>query len=205
MNWAGVLLAAGASERLGQPKQMIQYKGQPLLLRTLQVLAAMKPETLIVVTGAATDAITNLLDGQACKAVYNPNWRNGMGTSLAAAARHLQLEERRAQGVLVMLCDQWKIDVADIRKLLDTWAPGPEQLVVSTWTGKSGPIQGPPAIFPSDCIGELARLEGDEGARPIVRRHRSRLVRVDMPHAAADLDTPADLVTFQQSITECND
>jgi CTP:molybdopterin cytidylyltransferase MocA len=97
----------------------------------------------------------------------------------------------RVRGALLLLCDQWRIEQADLEKLLKAWQLAPQKAIVSTWDG----ISGPPVIFPRALFQRLLRLQGDAGARPLLRRYTGGLEKVPMANAAFDLDQPGDAGT----------
>jgi len=187
---AVVLLAAGSSSRLGQPKQLLRIEGEALVARTADRLLNLEPAGLIVVTGCESHAVGIQLSGMPLQIVHNPGWHQGMGTSIARGVKELP---NAAQGVLIMLCDQWRIDQDDLGLLASTWCSDISQIVVARWGDPAGGNFGPPVIFPADLFHELAALQGDRGARPLIEKYRDRVEFVSMDHAAFDLDEAGDL------------
>jgi molybdenum cofactor cytidylyltransferase len=181
-----ILLAAGSSSRLGQPKQLVTVEGQPLVLRQARLLSALKPVCTVVVTGALEAEIAQALKGEAVQLTHNSDWQQGMGRSLA---RGVEVMPERVRGVLVLLCDQWRIDQHDLGKLLETWAAHAQSAVVSQWDDTIGP----PVIFPRSMFARLCRLQGEHGARQVLRRESAGVQKVVIEHAAWDLDVPSDL------------
>ena len=187
--------AAGASQRLGQAKQLVQLNGQTLLERAVQHAAATQAVEIIVITGAASESLPaesalNHASPVPVRLVSNPDWVKGIGTSIALGARSIS---DKSKGLLILLCDQWRIETADLQTLIDVWYADPTALVAS----QSEAITGPPAIFPISCFAALARLQGDAGARKVLQTHAGLLHTVKISNAAADLDTPADLIELE--------
>ncbi|WP_206412747.1 NTP transferase domain-containing protein, partial [Lysobacter enzymogenes] len=112
MRFAAVLLAAGASRRLGRPKQLLRRDGETLLRRGARLALASAAARTVVVLGARADALRGELDGLAVEIVLNPDWQDGMAASLAAAARALAGFDG---AVLVLACDQPALELAHLR------------------------------------------------------------------------------------------
>jgi len=181
-----VILAAGASERLGQPKQLVQYKGQSLIQRAIQSAESLSPHEILVITGADSQAVQAEVEGTNARCVYNPDWSNGMGTSIAMGAQSV---DDQSQGLMILLCDQWRILPEDLQSLVEEWCAVPGRIICSATKDRCGP----PVIFPASCLAELSALTGNHGAHSIIDRHRDLVSRVTLENAAFDLDTPLQL------------
>lgn len=185
-----ILLAAGCSSRLGRPKQLVELDGEALVRRQARILLSIEPACVVVVTGCEASGVAQALSGVPVQCVHNAKWQDGMGTSLATGVRAIP---ERVRGALLLLCDQWQVDANDLRLLLDGWATQPQSAALAQWSAAtSGVASGPPAIFPRQMFARLSRLEGRQGARQVLKHFKGGLLRVDLPHAAFDLDTPAD-------------
>ncbi|MEO0421201.1 MAG: nucleotidyltransferase family protein [Pseudomonadota bacterium] len=185
-----VLLAAGASRRLGQPKQLVQWGGKALVARAVDAVLATSPHlapVTVVTTSALRPAIARALAGQPTLLLDNPfAEREGMASSLrlaVAAARSAQ-----ADALMIMLSDQPLIDAGALRRLLNAWIEAPGRAVASAYGEVSG---GVPAVFPPSMFAALAGLRGDVGARAVLRA--TSFTSVAMPEAALDIDRPEDL------------
>lgn len=184
-SFGAILLAAGGSSRLGRPKQLEVIDGQALVVRQAQLLLALNPVCVVVVTGAGGPEVRRALAGLPLEFVHHADWSQGMGRSIA---RGIQAMPERVRGALLLLCDQWRIEPADLEKLLAAWRLAPQQAIVSMWDG----VSGPPVMFPRALFQRLSRLQGDRGARQLLRRYAGGLERVAMANAAFDLDQPGD-------------
>jgi molybdenum cofactor cytidylyltransferase len=181
---AGLLLAAGGSERLGTPKQLVRVGGESLVLRTARLLLTQSP-TVTVVTGAHAAETGAQLKGLRVRLRRNAGWQSGMGGSLACGMNAIG---DGMDGVLIMLCDQWRVSQQDLQTLVEAWKSDPSELVVSRWEDSFGA----PAIFPRSLFPGLGNLTGDRGAKSLIAKQAS--VRfVDCPNAQFDLDTETDL------------
>ena len=178
--------AAGASERLGQAKQLVEYSGRSLLQNAVDAADALTPLEIIVVTGCQATAIKETLQDASVRWVDNPRWSAGMGGSIAAGATAISPE---ATGLMILLCDQWRIQTRDLQELAQAWQSDPTRIVVAEADG----CYMPPVIFPSVCFKHLQTLQGHEGARSLFKAFPEQLTAVPMPHAAFDLDTKSQL------------
>ena len=183
---AGVVLAAGGSRRLGQPKQLLMWQGEPLVRRAVQTSLSLCGAGVTVVTGAFADDVAQALHGCPVSVVNNPDWQAGMATSLQAASRSLTAPT--IEGVLITLCDQPLLSVENLACLLNVWQTAPDRPIASSY----GNVTGVPAIFPRTLFPMLSELSGDAGAR-LVLANSSDVISVPMPNAAFDIDTKADL------------
>jgi len=180
-----ILLAAGGSSRLGRPKQLERIDGRPLVERQARLLLELQPACLVVVTGAVDAEVRQALARLPVEFVHHEGWEGGMGQSIS---RGIQAMPERVRGALLLLCDQWRIERADLVKLIRAWSDAPQKAVISMWDGTTGP----PVVFPRALFQRLLQLEGDRGARNLLKRYRGGLERVPVANAAFDLDKPGD-------------
>jgi molybdenum cofactor cytidylyltransferase len=178
--------AAGASKRLGQAKQLVKYKGKSLLQNAIDVACSVKPLQIIVVTGAHAPAVRASTQTQSVHWVHNPHWETGMGGSIALGAKAVDPE---SNGLMIFLCDQYRVDANDVRKLVNAWISNPGRIVVA----EAKTRLMPPVIFPPACLDSLQHLQGDQGARSVLETHQELIVPVPISNAAVDLDTPDQL------------
>ena len=190
---AAVLLAAGGSSRMGHPKQLLRIEDEALVTRMARRLIDLKPRSVTVVTGSAWQAVNDQLSGLPIQIVHNPRWEEGMASSLAAGVKILPAE---IEGVLIMLCDQWRVGLADLHELVQAWNTDISHLAAACWPDEGRRVIGPPAIFPRALFEELTALKGDRGARLVIEKHRQCATFVAMNNARFDLDEPADLDEF---------
>ena len=187
---AAVVLAAGASRRLGQPKQLIQIAGESLLYRTARLAIEAGCAPVFVVLGYQARRFAAELASLAVEAVVNANYSSGMGSSLAwgvAAARRSRPE---MDALLLLVCDQPRLTVDHLRRLLALHARGTAAITASSYGGRSGV----PAVFARSLFPELEQIEGDRGARDLILSHGAQTV--DWPEGIYDIDLPEDLPNF---------
>jgi molybdenum cofactor cytidylyltransferase len=185
-----VVLAAGASTRFGSAKQLVRVAGRPLLHTAVTRASEVTGNALIVVLGAGAAELAPLLRHSPGALVVNQEWREGLASSIRAGVARLPAA---CTGVLLLLADQAAVTADDLRRLAGSWRKQPQYIAAALYSGTSGV----PAIFPRSTFRELAELRGDVGARALLRRNADRLVRVPMPSAAVDVDTPEDLLALE--------
>jgi molybdenum cofactor cytidylyltransferase len=186
------ILAAGASRRLGEPKQLVMIDGKPLLQRQCEVAIEAGIGAVAAILGSHAEACREVIDGLAVSVRLNPKWNDGLGSSIACAAR--AAGEASAAGVLILHCDQYAIAAIDLRTLYEVWIADRSKAVRS----RSGSYLGPPVIFPASSFTDLRELTGDDGAKSVIARlGRANVVDVDIPSAADDLDTPEQLTKLR--------
>jgi molybdenum cofactor cytidylyltransferase len=184
-----VVLAAGASTRFGSAKQLVRVGGRPLLHTAVTRAAEVVGNALVVVLGSGASELAPLLKHSSGSIVVNQEWREGLASSIRAGVARLPTH---CGGVLLLLADQAAVTADDLRRLAGSWRRQPEHIAAALYSG----TVGAPVIFPRSCFRELAELRGDVGARPLLRRNADRMVRVPMPSAAIDIDTPEDLLAL---------
>jgi molybdenum cofactor cytidylyltransferase len=184
-----LILAAGASTRLGQPKQLVQLRGRPALHVVLSNAVAIAGNAVTVVVGANAGRLSYLLSHSPASSIVNKHWEEGLASSLRCG---LGVVPPSADALMIVLGDQVCVTSDDLRRLLAAWNEQPNVIATAAY----GQTIGAPAIFPRAYFGELAQLRGDQGARRVLLRNPDRLVRVPMPNAAIDLDTPEDLAAL---------
>lgn len=193
INFGAVILAAGGSSRLGQPKQLLVWRGKPLIVRAVEAVlgADVAPENVAVVVGASAGAVCEALGGLPVRVVENAGWREGMGSSIRAGVAAL----KGTDAVLIALCDQPFFDAESARRLLAAWEGVADAfrtkgglIVASRYEGRVGA----PAVFGKEHHLALLSLSGDRGAAGYVLLHKENVVSVDFPEFATDVDTPGD-------------
>ena len=185
-----VVLAAGASTRFGSAKQLVRLAGRPLLHTAVTRAAEVTGNALIVVLGAGAVELAPLLKHSPGSLVVNHEWREGLASSIRAGIARLPAS---CTGVMLLLADQPAVTADDLKRLAGTWRKQPRYIAAALYAGTSGV----PAIFPRSAFRDLAELRGDVGARALLRRGADRVVRVPMPSAALDVDTPEDLLALE--------
>ena len=182
-----VLLAAGGSRRLGYPKQLIRYRVRPMILNAVDAAESVTPGRVLVVLGAHSLRLRALLARNYANLsiVNNTNWQDGIASSLVAGINAIPAE---ARGVLVHLTDQPGVGSDSLQRLVDAWQRQPGRAVAAGYGGGLGV----PAILPRRVWRRLRELDGDVGAKAVLRSADSNTTVLNMPEAAFDVDTSED-------------
>ncbi len=190
---AVLMLAAGQSRRMGKTnKLLVPVDGKPMLRHTVEAALAAKATDTLVVTGHDRQAVETLLDGTAVRTTHNPNYAQGLSTSLKAGIEALP---PGIDAAIICLGDMPEIDSQLLDRLIDAFDPSQgRSIVVPTHNGKRGnPVLWASAYFPA-----MAALEGDVGARHLIGQHQEAVVEVPMESSATllDIDTPEALDAY---------
>ena len=188
---AGILLAAGEGSRLGQPKALVELGGQTLAERGVALLRAGGADPVLVVSGAAPVEI----DGT--RAVHIPDWRSGMGSSLAAGLR--ALDETGSGAAVIALADQPLVGAEAVRRLIAAYQAG-ASVAVAAYAGKP---RNPVLIAREHWAAVTELAAGDTGARPFLRAHPELVTLVECGDTGSpdDVDTPEDLARVRAATT----
>lgn len=184
---AGIILAAGGSKRMGQPKLLLEWHGAPLIHWVARTALAAGCSPLIVVTGANAAAVTHSLAGLPVVLAHNPDWEQGQSTSVRTGVNALPPETDAA---IIFLADQPQIPVSVVQELMRTYREDepPSPILITTSAGE----RGNPVLFDRALFQPLTRLEGDAGARSIFAQYPLHLIPFDDPDLLLDVDSPED-------------
>jgi molybdenum cofactor cytidylyltransferase len=186
-----ILLAAGSSSRLGRPKQIIEIQGKTLIQKAIDEANMSQADCLVVVLGANADLIQTGFDISSTPFIVNPDWQQGMSSSMQAGLRFL-MEKEEIDQVLLMLCDQPFVDASLLDQLITARETSGKGIVVSAYSN----TLGVPALFDRRYFEELLQLTGSEGAKKVIFKHQAEVHALDFPLGAVDLDTEEDVNQF---------
>ncbi|HET9221529.1 MAG TPA: molybdenum cofactor cytidylyltransferase [Roseiflexaceae bacterium] len=197
---AGIILAAGSASRMGRPKQLLDWGGRPLVRVVAEQALAARLDRVLVVVGAASDAVAAALADLAVELIENPAYAEGQSTSLRAGIAALTPDISAA---LVLLGDQPFVSPQIITRIVEEWHASGAAIVAPVYRGQ----RGNPVLFAQRVFGELLAIEGDQGARTILAADPARVRKVpfDDDRPLADIDTPEDyqrLVRAQSFIAD---
>jgi molybdenum cofactor cytidylyltransferase len=181
-----VILAAGASNRLGQPKQNLLFKNQTLLQRAVETGLASACRPVIVVLGANADVIEpiNLVDA---KVLYNYEWNEGMASSIRVAVNEI-IKDTTVTNIIIMLCDQPFVTAALINTMLQKQMETGKPIIACSYNN----TMGVPALFNRPLFAELLLLKGHDGAKKILQTHQYDVITVPFEPGSIDIDTLED-------------
>ena len=180
---SAVILAAGASSRMGRQKLLMPLGDEPIVRRVVREVAGAGFDEVLVVVGHEHAGVLQALEGLAFRHAVNPDYATGMGSSFRVAVDHLS----ESDAAMFVLADQPLATSADYRNLLDAYRARPHGIV----SVRYGDVTAPPHLFGREFFPELARLE--HGARPVLQRHTDATTVLRFPpELLLDIDTPED-------------
>jgi len=192
LHFGAVVLAAGASTRMGTPKQLLPCGNRTLIRCVVDTLLASPAWPVVVVLGAHAPLIRPEVARLPVLVVENAAWDEGLASSIRSGMGVIESFSLSLQAAVLVLCDQPGLSPGAIRRLAATHGDSGKSIVAARYAGHPGP----PVLFARSHFHELLELRGPGGARPLLARHPDRLATVDLPELAADLDTPADYRDF---------
>jgi len=188
-----VILAAGASRRLGRPKQLVPFRGLSLVRRSVEAALAASCSPVIVVGNPHTN-LARTLAGLEMTLAINECWWEGLGTSIRVGVSTLQAEAPAVSAAVLLVCDQPMVTSPLIQDLIQAHTETGHSIAACRY----GEALGVPALFGRYWFPVLSRLPGDAGAKRIIETHRDAVAVVEFPAGALDIDTPGDLGALQQ-------
>lgn len=175
-----ILLAAGESNRLGTPKQLLPYKGKTLVQHVLDEALDAGANQVVVVTGAVSLENSYV--------VHNENWKEGMASSIRIGLTGILKIDPSLDAVIFIVCDQPYLSSTLLKEIMETHITSGKDIVGSGYAG----TVGIPALFAKSYFDALMKLNGDEGAKRIVMQNAGAVAVVDFPQGNIDIDTAAD-------------
>lgn len=185
----GIILAAGGSTRMGEPKQLIEIHGAPLVQHAVRAAQEGGCDAVCVVTGQAREAVERAVAALGPQLVHNEHWQRGMGTSIRLGLSAIQ----PVSAVILLACDQPAVNGTVIRSLIEHHHQTGLPIVASRYAD----TLGIPALFGECCFAELNDLPDDRGAKSVIQAEPMRVASFAFPAGAIDLDTPEDVRAWQ--------
>jgi molybdenum cofactor cytidylyltransferase len=188
-----LILAAGSSSRLGQPKQLVEFEGQTLIERITHTALSVSEEVLVVL-GANIDLIKPKLESfsNRINIIENMNWQDGMGTSISLGVENLT---PKSDAILILLADQPFISQVLLQKMMQTFAEKKYPIVACDY----GEQLGVPILFDKSFFSKLKNLKGEQGAKLFLKDYANKITFIDFKEGLFDIDTPEDLLRLALS------
>lgn len=184
-----LILAAGASRRLGSPKQLVAYNDSNLLNHVIRKARKSNFDNVLVVLGSEHNRI--LKSAESVDYVINENWSEGMGSSISLGVQ--TLSKLDSKGIMISVCDQPYLTTALFNKILEKAREGEKGIVTSDY----GVSNGPPTYFDSKYFDSLIACNGDKGAKKILEDNSSDIIFIKFPKGKIDIDTQDDLKNLE--------
>jgi len=192
-NIAIVVLAAGASKRMGEPKQLLKWGDSTLINYSIDSVSKVNLNEIIVVLGAHFELIKNDIKNSKVTILYNQNWEMGLGTSIAFAVQYLKL---KVDGVMFVLCDQPFITADFLKEMISKFQPHKNQILATSYGNGQ---YGVPVLFDKYYFEELSHLNDDYGAKQLLNKYQFQVETLVSPNENMDLDTKQDYTNLYQS------
>lgn len=189
---ACLILAAGSSSRFGGRKQLADVSGAPMIQHTIRQIKACFDGTIFCVVGAYGDEVAVHITSDV-EVIKFANWQEGMGASIAHGVKTIR-QKKEYDGILIAVVDQVALTCEDYKKLITPFDGN--AIVASHYGGRCGV----PALFPPSYFNQLEKLSGDRGAQSLLKDAQNPKVLVPMALAEFDIDTPHDLILFENKI-----
>ncbi len=183
-----IVLAGGESKRLGQPKQLLKFEGKTLIRRAVETALSSKCSPVVLVLGANCSEIKDEIADLKCEIVFNENWQNGMSSSIKSGLSKMLEICPDVSAVIVSLADQPLIQSGHFNKFIETFSRTTKPVVASFYNE----TVGVPALFAKDIFFDLLELEGDKGAKAVLKNHPESVETFSLPEAEIDIDTEAE-------------
>lgn len=180
-----ILLAAGGSVRMGQPKQLLPWNNQTLIEYQVEKLLRLE-NPLFVVIGSDANKILPLIQNYPIKIVINSDWETGMASSVASGMKQALNDFPSATAALFTLIDQPLISLQHFQQIINAFKAGKEQIVASqseySWLGV-------PALYDACYFKEIKQLSGGQGAKTIIEKYKDKVIRIKAGEELDDMDT----------------
>lgn len=190
-----IIIAAGPSSRLGHPKQKILFKGKSLLQNAVEIALNLQCKPVIVILGAHNEEIRPDIENEGIIIYDNPYWEEGMSSSIRLGIAILQKTEPRVSDVIIMVCDQPFIDTGLLETLRNKKAITGKGIIACSYND----TLGVPVLFDKKFFPELLLLEGQEGAKKLLLKHKESLADIPFPLGNVDIDTIEDYEALMTS------
>lgn len=183
-----IILAAGASKRMGQPKQLLPFHGSNLLQHTISEAVNSVCNPIVLVLGANLNLIMPQVLGNPIHIVENKEWEEGMASSLRTGLEKMLFLNKNIRAVIILLCDQPFINSEQINKLVEARQITHRTIIISEYEH----AEGVPVLFNREHFNELRNLKGKEGAKKLLKLHKNCIYKIPFPQGIIDIDTPED-------------
>jgi molybdenum cofactor cytidylyltransferase len=189
MNEYGFLmLAAGSSSRLGQPKQLLRFNGKPLLQHSIDIALAVNKGPVLTVLGANADMIKKHVTVTGGHIFTNDNWQEGMGSTIAYGVQRMYELHPEMMALIIMVCDQPLITPSLLNELIQMHEENEKRIVACAY----GDSLGTPVLFERRFFNELTQLNGHGGAKKIIFKYPEDVAAMPFPDGNIDIDTADD-------------
>lgn len=187
INTSLIILAAGSSSRMGEPKQLLPFEGKTFLQCTIDAALGSQATSRVVVLGADKDEIKKSFRADTIPVIHNPDWEKGMASTMQKGLNYLTKYKVPDQ-VIILLCDQPFVHSGILDALIETQKTTGKGIVACRYSE----TLGVPVLFTKKYFPEILALKGSEGAKKLIFAHLDDVAEVDFPKGSVDIDTYED-------------
>jgi molybdenum cofactor cytidylyltransferase len=194
MNSIGIIvLAAGASHRMNEPKQLLKFQGKTLLRRAVETAVESICEPVVVVLGANFERTSAEIEDLPVEIVFNQDWQSGLSSSIKTGIENLLKIAPQTTAIVLTLADQPFVTANHINLFAEKFNQTDSLIIAAEYNR----TRGVPALFSRQIFDDFDALSGDKGAKAIIEKHGKWLATIDLPEAAFDIDTPQDFLKLK--------
>ena len=183
-----VILAAGESSRLGQPKQLLEFRGRSLVRQISDAASQAACLPIVVVVGAENEKIRNELAGTQAAIAVNEKWQCGIGSSIRVGVKYSIANSPNLDAIVLLVCDQPFVDATVIARLIALRKKTKKAIIASAYAN----TLGVPALFDCSCFEELVSMADATGAKALILSKPARVAEIPFPEGNVDIDTWED-------------
>jgi molybdenum cofactor cytidylyltransferase len=204
MNVGIVILAAGASSRMGAPKQLLQIDGRSLIKRIAETAMDAPCYPIVVVLGANREMIRKELTDMPITIIDNPQWEKGMSGSIKMGLAGAYMTFKDLESIIFLTADMPLVSVDLIKRLISKAEQVSEKIndVPDIVACSYGGQMGIPVLFRRNLFNDLLELSGDNGAKKVILANKVRTVTVEFPEGRIDLDTLEEYRSFLSNFNQ---
>lgn len=188
-----LILAAGASRRLGQPKQLVKYNDETLIYRITNEAIAAGIGNVTVVTGFKSEEVLSEIKNLKADFFYNKEWEEGIGSSIRNGLKHVLSQRPETNAIIITMVDQLFVDASHLQKLTNAYDPSRPMIIASAYSGTFGV----PVLVDNFYFEMLKGLKGDEGGKKIFVNYLKNIVEIPFIQGSIDIDEQEDLETIK--------
>lgn len=187
------ILAAGASTRMGSPKQLLKWGNITLLEHAIHTAKQSIASRIMVVLGANAKGIASEIKDASVSVVINDEWQQGLGKSIACASSFMMNSEEKSDGLLIMLADQPFVTTEYLNKMMQQFSTNEKDVIATAYNTKQ---KGVPVLFGKAYFKELSQITGDDGAKSVIKIYDDLVKTIVPDFENVDIDTKADFNRF---------
>ncbi|MDG1805574.1 nucleotidyltransferase family protein [Flavicella sp.] len=189
---ACLILAAGKGTRMGSQKQLLTWNDTTLIGNMIDTASAVFDDDIFVVLGSGKNEIQNQLSKYNIQEIDNTSWKQGIGSSISVGIKKLE----GYQGVLILLADQVFLEVDHLKKMLHSFELNEGKIIASTYNNMQHPAV--PMLFDQIYFDVLMELNGNIGAKKLMKMYKTSVVQIDTAIDFMDVDTPEDYAKYSE-------